>query len=123
MALKNLFTEQQCKNRHREYTYGHGKRGGEGEMYGQSNMETYITTCKIDSQMGIWCMAQETQTGALCQLGEWDGGGGERGYVCTYGWFMLRFGRKQHNSVKPLSFNKKNFLMSNTIYLLLLANL
>ena len=23
--------------------------GGEGEMYGKSNMETYITTCKIDS--------------------------------------------------------------------------
>ena len=23
---------------------------GEGEMYGESNMETYITTCKIDSQ-------------------------------------------------------------------------
>ena len=24
--------------------------GGEGEMYGKSNMETYITLCKIDSQ-------------------------------------------------------------------------
>ena len=23
--------------------------GGEGEMYGKSNMETYITICKIDS--------------------------------------------------------------------------
>ena len=23
---------------------------GEGEMYGKSNMETYITICKIDSQ-------------------------------------------------------------------------
>ena len=30
-------------NRHREYNYGHGERGGEGEMYGKSNMETYIT--------------------------------------------------------------------------------
>ena len=29
---------------------GHGERGGEGEMYGKSNMETYITICKIDSQ-------------------------------------------------------------------------
>jgi len=27
-----------------------GERGGEGEMYGESNMETYITICKIDSQ-------------------------------------------------------------------------
>ena len=25
------------------------KRGGEGEMYGESNMETHITMCKIDS--------------------------------------------------------------------------
>ena len=24
--------------------------GGEGEMYGKSNMEIYITICKIDSQ-------------------------------------------------------------------------
>ena len=29
---------------------GHGERGGEGEMYEKSNMETYITICKIDSQ-------------------------------------------------------------------------
>ena len=34
----------------REQTYGHGERGAEGEMYGESNMETYITICKIDSQ-------------------------------------------------------------------------
>ena len=33
-----------------EQTYGHGERGGEGEMYGESNTETYITICKIDSQ-------------------------------------------------------------------------
>ena len=39
--LKNLFTGQQWRNRHREQTYGHGERGGEGEMYGKSNMETY----------------------------------------------------------------------------------
>ena len=33
-----------------------GKRGGEGEMYGKSNMETYITICKIDSQreFAVW---------------------------------------------------------------------
>ena len=37
-------------------TYGHGERGGEGEMYGKSNMETYITICKIDSQweFAVW---------------------------------------------------------------------
>ena len=50
MVLNNLFIGQQLRNRHREWTYGHGKRAGEGEMYGESNMETYITVCKIDSQ-------------------------------------------------------------------------
>ena len=44
-----------------------------------TNMETYITICKIDSQ-GICCMAQETQTRALYQPGgvgwggRWEGG-------------------------------------------------
>ena len=50
MVLKNLFTEQQWRNTHREQTYRHRQRAGEGEMYGKSNMETYITICKIDSQ-------------------------------------------------------------------------
>ena len=27
-----------------------GERGGEGETYGESNMETYITLCRIDNQ-------------------------------------------------------------------------
>ena len=46
MVLKHLFTGQQWRNRHREQTYGQGERGGEGEMYGESNMETYITYIK-----------------------------------------------------------------------------
>ena len=50
MVPKNLLTGQQRRNRHREQTYGHGKSRGQGEMYGKSNMETYITICKIDSQ-------------------------------------------------------------------------
>ena len=69
MVLKNLFTGQQWRNRHREQTYRPGERGGEGEMYGKSNMETYITICKIwetKHPMGICCMTQ-TQTGALYQ--------------------------------------------------------
>ena len=50
MVLKNLLKGQQWGNRHREQTSGHGERGGEGEMYRKSNMETYITIGKIDSQ-------------------------------------------------------------------------
>ena len=63
--------------------------------------------------MGICCLAQETQTGALYQPrgvgwgGIWEGGLKGRGYMCTYGWFMLRFDSKQQSSVKQLFFNKK----------------
>ena len=55
-VLKNLFTGQQWRNRHREQTSGHGVSGGEGEMYGKSNMETHITICKTDSQweFAVW---------------------------------------------------------------------
>ena len=58
-------------------------------------------------------MAQETQTGALYQArgvgwgGRWEGGSKGRGYMYTYGWFILRFDRKQQNFVKQLSSNKK----------------
>ena len=61
-------------------------------------------------------MAQETQTGALNQSrgvgwgGRWEGGSNGSGYMYTYGWVMLRFDRKQQNSVKKLSFNEKNKL-------------
>ena len=39
--------------------------------------------------------------------GRWEGVSKGRGYMYTYGWFMLRFDRKQQNSVKQLSFNRK----------------
>ena len=80
MVPKNLFAGQQWENRHRELTYGHGERGGEGEMYVNSNMETYITICKIRKPTRICCMFQETQTRALYQPrevgwgGRWEGG-------------------------------------------------
>ena len=60
-------------------------------------------------------MSQETQTGALYQPrgvgwgGRWEPSSKGRGYMYTYGSFMLRFDRKQH-FVKQLSFNKKNKL-------------
>ena len=50
MVLKNVFTGQQWRNRHREQTYARRERGGECEMYGESNMKTYNAICKIDNQ-------------------------------------------------------------------------
>ena len=48
MVPMDLFARQQWRNRHREETYG--ERGGQSEMYGVSNMETYIIICKIGNQ-------------------------------------------------------------------------
>ena len=50
-------------------------RGEEGEMYGKSNTETYITICKTDSQreFAVW---------------RWEGGSKGRGYMCLFQpWF------------------------------------
>ena len=61
--------------------------------------------------MGICCKTQGTQTGAMWQSrsvgwgGRWEGGSRGKGYMYTYGWFVLRFERKQQNSVKQLPFN------------------
>ena len=88
MILKNLFTEQQWRNRHREY--GHEERGGEGEMYGKSNMETYITIYKIDSQWEFAVWLRKLKQGLCINLGGWmrrEMGGRFKGrrYMYTYG--------------------------------------
>ena len=43
-------TLKKNKEQTQRRAYGHGEREGEGEIYVKSNMETYITICKIDSQ-------------------------------------------------------------------------
>ena len=75
MVLKNLFTGQQWRNRHREQTYGHGERGGEGEMHGKSNMETYITICMIDSQREFAICLRKLKQGLCINLDGRDGEG------------------------------------------------
>ena len=52
-------------------TYGHGERGGEGEMYGKSNMETYITICKIDSQQEFAVWLRKLKQGLCINLEGW----------------------------------------------------
>ena len=90
MVLKNLFIGQQWRNRHREQTYGHREREGEGEMDGESNMETYITICKIDSQREFAVWLRELKQGLCINLEGWDGEGDGRevqegGDMYTYG--------------------------------------
>ena len=47
-------------------------------MYGKSNMETYITICKIDSQQGFALGLMELKPELSNNLEEWDGKGGRR---------------------------------------------
>ena len=78
LVLKNLFAGQQWRNRHREQTCGHGKRGGEGEMYGENNLETFITICKIDSQWEFAVCLRELKQGLCINLEGWGGEGDGR---------------------------------------------
>ena len=63
---------------HREQIYGHGERGGEGEMYGESNVETYITLCKIHSQQKFAVWLRKLKPGLCINLEGWDGEGDGR---------------------------------------------
>ena len=60
-------------------------------MYRKSNMETYITMCKIESQWEFAVWLRKLKTGVLYQLrevgwgGRWKGGSKRRGYMYTYG--------------------------------------
>ena len=79
-------------------------------MYGKSNMETYITVCRIDSQRNLPYGSENSNRASVSTRGvgwggRWEGGSSRRGQVYTYGWFMLMSDRKQQNSVKHLYFN------------------
>ena len=54
-------------------TYGHGEKGGEGEMYGKSNMATYITICKRDRQREFAVWLRKLKQGLCINLEGWDG--------------------------------------------------
>ena len=56
-------------------------------MYGKSNMETYTTVCKIDSQWVFAVWLRKLKQGLSINLEWWDGEGGSkgRGYMYTYG--------------------------------------
>ena len=47
-------------------------------MYGESNMETYITTCKIDGQWEFAVWLRKHKQGLCINLEGWDGEEGGR---------------------------------------------
>ena len=48
-------------------------------MYGESNMETYITICNTDSQREFAVWLRKGKQGLCINLEGWDGEGDERG--------------------------------------------
>jgi len=64
------------------------RRRGEDEMYGKSNMETYITIYKIDNQREFAVCLRKLKQGLCINLEGWDGEGDGREfqkgrYICT----------------------------------------
>ena len=61
-------------------------------MYGKSNMETYITICKIDNQWEFALWLRKLKQGLCYQSrgvgwgGRWEGGSKGRGSMYAYGW-------------------------------------
>ena len=49
------------------------EREGEGEIYGKSNMETYINICKIDSQWEFAVWLRKLKQGLCINLEGWHG--------------------------------------------------
>ena len=88
-------------------------RGEERVRCMESNMETYITICKIDSQWEYAIWLRKLKQGLCINLEGWDGVGDGRKVqkgvdICIpMADSCLRIDRKQQNSVKQLSFNKK----------------
>ena len=88
MVLKN-FIHRATMEKQREQTYGHGERGGEGEMYGKSNIETYITICKIFSQREFSVWLRKLKQGLYINMEEWKMGGRPRSEgIYVYLWLI-----------------------------------
>ena len=66
--------------------------GGEGEMYGKSNMETYITTCKLDSQWELAVCLRKLKQELCINLEGWMeqemGGRFKREGIYVYLWLI-----------------------------------
>ena len=77
MVLKNLFTGQQWRNRHKNRLTDMG-RGEQRVGCMESNTETYVTKYKIDSQWEFAICLRKLKQGLSINLEGWDGEGDRR---------------------------------------------
>ena len=89
-----LMIGQQRRNRHTKQTMDmEGEEEGEGKMYGENNIETYNTICKIDSQWESAVWLRELKQGLCDRLKggverEMEGRSGKEG-TWVYIWLTL----------------------------------
>ena len=73
-----------------EQTYGHGEREGEGEMYGKSNMENYITYVTQIANGTLLYGSGNSNRGSVSTQGvgwggRWEGSSKGKGCMYTHG--------------------------------------
>ena len=88
-----------------------GRRGGDGEMYGESNMETYMTVCKIYSQWEFALSLRELKQGLCNNLEWWDGEGDGREGTWVYLWLIHVEVWQKTKFCKAIIFQLKNKLI------------
>ena len=100
MVLMKLFAGLQWRRRHREQTYGHGRREGRRgwKEWRDYHGNIHITTCKIDVQWEFAVWLRELKPRLCNNLEGWEGlevrgRSRGRGHMSTYDWLMLMYGR------------------------------
>ena len=84
-----------------------GREEGEGERYGESNMEIYITICKIDSQREFVVWLTKLKQGLCINLEGWDGEAdgreAQKGGIYVYLWLIhVEVWQKTTKFCKPI---------------------
>ena len=110
MALVDLFSGQQWRNRHRGQTYGRGGRGGGRRVDVWREKQKFIRPCvkQPASENLLWDPGNSNRGSAKgCRVRRdgdareaWEGGGRRAPMADSY-----RYDRNPHNSLKQLSFN------------------
>ena len=85
-------------------------------MYGESNMETYNTICKTDSQREFAVWLRKLKQGLCINLEGWDGKGGGREVqkdgIYVYLWLIhVEVLQKTAEFCKAISFQLKDKLI------------
>ena len=65
MIMKNLFAGQQWRNRHREWTYEHGERGGEGEIVERVMRKLTSPCVKYIANGNLLCVSGNSNRGSV----------------------------------------------------------